>query len=333
MRGRGSRRGRRDAGIEPVELLVSGEDVEPALARGRSRRWRIRRAFSAIYRRDALPRASDPEVARALARRRSRQCRHALARGRRLRRGRRPLPGCADPTAPRRCARPRAPSSAPARRASTTRRVPGPPWSRTTARPAPPSPRAERVQATFVLGAEREGLPAGRDRAMRLHRPRSHSHPTVSRSTWLRPARSRCTKRDGAEREHHHQCRAERPRPPAATSPSFRSARIEASPAFLSYLQPGDRVEHVAREDHPERHARFPSGIEAVRVRTPRLVLVTVESSDSGSIQARHAPVCASRVLQRRREPADAGTGQSPSHTGTVMSTTSEYAVPSSASR
>ena len=43
LRGRGSRRGGPRAGIEPVDLLVAGEDVEPSCSPG-SRRWRTRRA-------------------------------------------------------------------------------------------------------------------------------------------------------------------------------------------------------------------------------------------------------------------------------------------------
>ena len=147
-----------DAGVEPVELLVSGEDVEPELVAALSTLAHPPRVLG-IYRRDA-PAARDPAAdARALARRRSGKRRHAAAHRRCVRRRRRAL-GRAAPIRPgrRRCARPRAPIfRVPLARFDDAPR----PWIALVAHAGTPLPELELGEsATFVLGAEREGLPA-----------------------------------------------------------------------------------------------------------------------------------------------------------------------------
>ena len=119
---------------------------------------------------------------------------------------------------------------------------------------------------------------------------------------------------------------ADRPRPPGAAARRRRSARIDASPAFF-HLEPGDRLEHVAREDGAERHAlarRDCRGAQADLA--PRLRDRRVERS--GSIQTNTRPRRYAGSFSAARELADAGTGQSRSQTGTRRSTTSVYAVP-----
>ena len=70
------------AGIEPVELLVAGENVEPALLAEVSVLGHPPRVIG-VFRRDDLPRRTGARRrARALARRRSRECRHARPLGR-----------------------------------------------------------------------------------------------------------------------------------------------------------------------------------------------------------------------------------------------------------
>ena len=144
----------RDAGIEPVELLVAGEDVEPALVAALSTLGHAPRVLG-IYRRAALPRGTrpltlalwhvgDPGNVGTLLR-----TADAFGAGVAL------SSGCADPTGPK------------ALRASAGAifRVPlapfdeAPrPWTALVSRGAMP-PDQVPGQGSFVLGAEREGLP------------------------------------------------------------------------------------------------------------------------------------------------------------------------------
>jgi len=144
----------RAAGLEPVELLVSGEDVEPALVADLSTLGHPPRSI-AIYRRVELPRGTrpltlalwhvgDPGNVGTLLR-----TADAFGAGVAL------SAGCADPTGPK------------ALRASAGAifRVPlapfddAPrPWTALVAHGAMPEGLSLRL-GTFVLGAERYGLP------------------------------------------------------------------------------------------------------------------------------------------------------------------------------
>jgi RNA methyltransferase, TrmH family len=145
-----------DAGIEPVELLVAGEDVEPELLARISTLAHPPRVMG-IYRRDSLPRGVDPvslslwhvadpgNVGTLL--------RSADAFGASLALS----PGCADVTGPK------------ALRASAGAvfRVPTAPFDDVEGRRValaahggrPLHEVAHEVPISFVLGAEREGLP------------------------------------------------------------------------------------------------------------------------------------------------------------------------------
>jgi TrmH family RNA methyltransferase len=145
----------RDAGLEPVELLVTGEDVESALVAELSTLGHPPRAIG-IYRREELPRGTrpltlalwhvaDPGNVGTLLR-----TADAFGAGVAV------SAGCADPTGPK------------ALRASAGAifRVPlapfddAPrPWTALVAHGAMP-PDQVPGQGSFVLGAEREGLPA-----------------------------------------------------------------------------------------------------------------------------------------------------------------------------
>jgi RNA methyltransferase, TrmH family len=149
----------RAAGIEPIELLVAGENVEPPLLAQVSTLAHPPRVM-AVFRRDDLPRGQLPPVGLALWHvadpgNLGTVVRSADALG--------PAfvalsDGCADPTAPK------------ALRASMGAlfRVPlirldeAPrPWTALVPRDAPALLQAATVNGgTFVLGAEREGLPA-----------------------------------------------------------------------------------------------------------------------------------------------------------------------------
>ena len=147
----------REAGIEPVELLVAGETVEPALLAEVSGLAHPPRVI-AVFRRDDLPRGqrdrtlalwqvADPGNIGTLLR-----SAHAFGAGIAL------SEGCADPTSPK------------ALRASmgAVFRVPTtafeePPGCRIALVPRDGTPLAALAVAepvVFVLGAEREGLPA-----------------------------------------------------------------------------------------------------------------------------------------------------------------------------
>ena len=147
----------RAAGIEPVELLVAGEDVEPALVAALSTLGHAARVI-AIYRRADLPRGTrpltlalwhvgDPGNVGTLLR-----TADAFGAGVAL------SAGCADPTGPK------------ALRASAGAifRVPlamfdeAPrPWTALVARGHVSLVQdSGHVSGSFVLGAEREGLPA-----------------------------------------------------------------------------------------------------------------------------------------------------------------------------
>ena len=145
----------RDAGIEPVELLAAGEDVEPALVAALSTLGHAPRVLG-IYRRADLPRGTRPltlalwhvgdpgNVGTLLRTADAFGAAVALSAG------------CADPTGPK------------ALRASAGAifRVPlapfdeAPrPWTALVAHGAMP-PDQVPGRGSFVLGAEREGLPA-----------------------------------------------------------------------------------------------------------------------------------------------------------------------------
>jgi TrmH family RNA methyltransferase len=145
-----------DAGIEPVELLRSGEDVEPELLANVSTMAHPPRVIG-IYRRDSLPRGVEP-VSLALWHvadpgNLGTILRTADAFGASVALS----PGCADPTGPK------------ALRASAGAvfRVPlagfdDPDGQRVALVPEGGRPLAELdpgVPVTYVLGAEREGLP------------------------------------------------------------------------------------------------------------------------------------------------------------------------------
>jgi TrmH family RNA methyltransferase len=146
----------RGAGVEPVELLVAGEDVEPGLLADLSTLAHPPRMV-AIYARANLPRGTlpltlalwhvgDPGNVGTLLR-------TADAFGAALALS----PGCADPTAPKAL---RASAGAifrvPVGRFEDARR----PWIGLAAHDGDPLHALELgASATFVLGAEREGLP------------------------------------------------------------------------------------------------------------------------------------------------------------------------------
>jgi TrmH family RNA methyltransferase len=143
------------AGIEPVELLVSGEDVEPGLVAALSTLGHAPRVIG-IYRRDALPRGTrpltlalwhvgDPGNVGTLLR-----TADAFGAGVAL------SAGCADPTGPK------------ALRASAGAifRVPvipfddSPrPWTALVAHRGASLVQDSGHVSTFVLGSERDGLP------------------------------------------------------------------------------------------------------------------------------------------------------------------------------
>jgi RNA methyltransferase, TrmH family len=146
-----------DAGIDAVELLVSGEDVEPELVAALSTLAHPPRVLG-IYRREDLPRATlplalalwhvgDPGNVGTLLR-----TADAFGAGVAL------SAGCADPTGPKAL---RASAGAvfrvPLARFDDAPR----PWIALVARVGTPLPELEpNESATFVLGAEREGVPA-----------------------------------------------------------------------------------------------------------------------------------------------------------------------------
>jgi TrmH family RNA methyltransferase len=146
-----------DAGVEAVELLVSGEDVEPELVAALSTLAHPPRVLG-IYRRENLPRATlpltlalwhvgDPGNLGTLVR-----TADAFGAGIAL------SAGCADPTGPKAL---RASAGAvfrvPLARFDDAPR----PWIALVAHVGTPLPElALSESATFVLGAEREGLPA-----------------------------------------------------------------------------------------------------------------------------------------------------------------------------
>jgi TrmH family RNA methyltransferase len=147
----------RGAGVEPVELLVAGEDVEPALVAEVSTLGHASRVLG-IYRRDDLPRGTRPltlalwhvgdpgNVGTLLRTADAFGAAVALS------------PGCADPTGPKAL---RASAGA-IFRVPTARFDDAPrPWIALVARGAMPLDQVPgHGQASFVLGAEREGLPA-----------------------------------------------------------------------------------------------------------------------------------------------------------------------------
>ena len=147
----------REAGIEPVELLEVGKDVEPALVVELSTLGHPPRVIG-IYRRDDLPHAKtpltlalwhvgDPGNVGTLLR-----TADAFGAGLAL------SAGCADPTGPKSV---RASAGAifrvPVGRFDDAPR----PWTALVARGGAPLDQVASADvATFVLGAEREGIPA-----------------------------------------------------------------------------------------------------------------------------------------------------------------------------
>ena len=170
-RGRGSRRGGAAAGIEPIELLVAGENVEPELLAAVSTLAHPARVVGVYRTRRPAARAARDD-ARALARRRSRQRRHAAARRRRVRRRGRALRGLRRPArleGAARVGRRDLPRPAARLRRRARRRA-----SRSSRTAAPPLHELELSgPVTFVLGAEREGLPRGGRRCERRRSRRS----------------------------------------------------------------------------------------------------------------------------------------------------------------
>ena len=146
-----------DAAVDAVELLVSGEDVEPELVAALSTLAHPPRVLG-IYRRDSLPRGTlpltlalwhvgDPGNVGTLLR-----TADAFGAGVAL------SAGCADPTGPKAL---RASAGAifrvPLARFDDAPR----PWIALVAHVGTPLPELEPSEsATFVLGAEREGVPA-----------------------------------------------------------------------------------------------------------------------------------------------------------------------------
>ena len=198
------------ATAEPVELLVAGENVEAALLAEVSTAAHPPRVIG-VYRRDDLP-APEPRPvrARALAGRRSRERRDADPHGRRVRR-RASRSRTAAPTRParRRCA-PRPARSGACRccRSVTLQPQAGRArGARRRCRSARPTCAGEVV---FLLGAEREGLPAEverelevtipiADRVAQRRRRRRDRAPRVAAAKRTRSARS-LTARPGATR-------------------------------------------------------------------------------------------------------------------------------------
>jgi TrmH family RNA methyltransferase len=144
----------RDAGLEPVELLVSGEDVEPSLLAELSTLGHPPRVLG-IYRRAELPRGTrpltlalwhvgDPGNIGTLVR-----TADAFAAGVAL------SSGCADPTGPRAL---RASAGAIFRVPLASFEEAPRPWTALVAHGAV-SPDQVPGRGTFVLGAERHGLP------------------------------------------------------------------------------------------------------------------------------------------------------------------------------
>jgi TrmH family RNA methyltransferase len=145
-----------DAGVDPVELLVAGEDVEPPLLAALSTLAHPPRVVG-VYRRDALPRGTlplmlalwhvgDPGNVGTLLR-----TADGFGAGVAL------SPGCADPTGPKAL---RASAGAifrvPLARFDEAPR----PWIGLASHGGEPLHELELAgQLTFVLGAEREGLP------------------------------------------------------------------------------------------------------------------------------------------------------------------------------
>jgi TrmH family RNA methyltransferase len=145
-----------DAGVEPVELLVAGEDVEPPLLAALSTLAHPPRVVG-VYRREALPRGTlpltlalwhvgDPGNVGTLLR-----TADGFGAGVAL------SPGCADPTGPKAL---RASAGAifrvPLARFDEAPR----PWIGLASRGGEPLHEVELPEPlTFVLGAEREGLP------------------------------------------------------------------------------------------------------------------------------------------------------------------------------
>jgi TrmH family RNA methyltransferase len=147
----------RAAGVEPVELLVAGENVEPALLADVSSLAHPPRVLG-VYRRDDLPRAADRELGVALWRVADPGNVGAIVRTADAFDAFVALsPGCADPTGPK------------AVRASMGAlfRVPIVPFDEAPGRRvALDAHGGEPLRAlafdgatTFLLGAEREGLP------------------------------------------------------------------------------------------------------------------------------------------------------------------------------
>ena len=190
LRGRGSRRrGRARPGIEPVELLVAGEDVDAGARSPSLSTLGHPPRVVGVYRRDDLPRGTgrlalalwhvgDPGNVGTLLR-----TADAFGAGVAL------SAGCADPTGPK------------ALRASAGAifRVPVVPFEEA---PRPwialvahgggvPSPGL----GTWLVRARggARGSAGGRRREVRQRRRRSRCGPAASRSTSQRPARSRCT--------------------------------------------------------------------------------------------------------------------------------------------
>ncbi len=144
------------AGIEPVELLVAGEDVEPGLLAGLSTLAHPPRVV-AIYRRDALPRGTapltlalwhvgDPGNVGTLLR-----TADAFGAGVAL------SAGCADPTGPKSL---RASAGAIFRVPIAPFEEAPRPWVALVAHGGTDLSRVlDSGHGSFVLGAEREGLP------------------------------------------------------------------------------------------------------------------------------------------------------------------------------
>jgi TrmH family RNA methyltransferase len=146
----------REAGIAPVELLVAGEDVEPSLLAEVSSLAHPPRVVG-VYRRDDLPhglrartlalwRVADPGNVGTLLR-----TADAFGAGIAL------SPGCADPTGPKAL---RASMGALFRIATVPFEKAPEPWVALVPRGGTPLGELELGETvTFVVGAERDGLP------------------------------------------------------------------------------------------------------------------------------------------------------------------------------
>jgi TrmH family RNA methyltransferase len=146
-----------DAGIDAVELLVSGEDVEPELVAALSTLAHPPRVLG-IYRRDGLPRRTMPLTLALWHVGDPGNVGTLLRTADAFRAGVALSAGCADPTAPKAL---RASAGAvfrvPLARFDDAPR----PWIGLAAHGGTPLPELDLGEsATFVLGAEREGLPA-----------------------------------------------------------------------------------------------------------------------------------------------------------------------------